>query len=75
VIHHLLAGNSVRQKWFLNVIKHLENELKLPIIAVGAQDAFNAISTDPQLANRFEPAVLPRWHYDREFLRLLMSFE
>lgn len=60
MIHHLLAGNSVRQKWFLNVIKHLENELKLPIIAVGAQDAFNAISTDPQLANRFEPAVLPR---------------
>ncbi|HTF65456.1 MAG TPA: TniB family NTP-binding protein [Edaphobacter sp.] len=59
-IHHLLAGNSVRQKWFLNVIKYLGNELKLPIVAVGTQDAFNAISTDPQLANRFEPAVLPR---------------
>jgi Bacterial TniB protein len=70
-----MAGNSLRQNWFLNVIKYLGNELKLPIVAVGTQDAFNALSTDPQLANRFEPAVLPRWHYDREFLRLLMSFE
>jgi Bacterial TniB protein len=74
-IHHVLAGNSLRQKWFLNVIKYIGNELKIPIVAVGTQDAFNALSTDPQLANRFEPAVLPRWHYDREFLRLLMSFE
>jgi hypothetical protein len=74
-IHHVLAGNSLRQKWFLNVIKYLGNELKIPIVAVGTQDAFNALSTDPQLANRFEPAVLPRWHYDREFLRLLMRFE
>lgn len=71
----MLAGNSLRQKWFLNVIKYLGNELKIPIVAVGTQDAFNALSTDPQVANRFEPAVLPRWHYDREFLRLLMSFE
>jgi hypothetical protein len=55
-IHHVLAGNSLRQKWFLNVIKYLGNELKIPIVAVGTEDAFNALSTDPQLANRFEPA-------------------
>jgi hypothetical protein len=39
--------------------QYLGNELKLPIVAVGTQDAFNAISTDPQLANRFEPGGAP----------------
>lgn len=74
-IHHILAGTSLRQRHFLNVIKYLGNELQIPIVGVGIQDAFNAIRTDPQLANRFEPALLPKWQMDDEFLRLLMSFE
>ena len=74
-IHHILAGNTLRQRHFLNVIKYLGNELQIPIVGVGTQDAFNAIQTDPQLANRFEPAVLPRWSMGDEYLRLLTSFE
>jgi hypothetical protein len=53
----VLAGPLLRQRQFLNVIKHLGNELQIPIVAAGTQDAFNAIQTDPQLANRFAPAV------------------
>src|ERR1019366_886445 len=60
---------------FLNVIKHLGNELQIPIVAAGTQDAFNALQTDPQLANRFEPAVLRRWTMGEDYLRLLASFE
>jgi len=74
-IHHILAGNLNRQRAFLNVIKYLGNELQVPIVAVGTKDAFRAIQTDPQLANRFEPVLLPRWTFDAEFLRLLASFE
>jgi len=74
-IHHILAGNLNRQKAFLNVIKYLGNELEIPIVGVGTKDAFRAIQTDPQLSNRFEPAALPRWELDENFLRLLMSFE
>jgi hypothetical protein len=74
-IHHILAGNLNRQRGFLNVIKYLGNELKVPIVGVGTKDAFRAIQTDPQLANRFEPALLPRWTFDTDFLRLLASFE
>lgn len=74
-IHHILAGNLNRQRAFLNVIKYLGNELQVPIIGVGTKDAFRAIQTDPQLANRFEPALLPRWTFDNDFLRLLASFE
>lgn len=74
-IHHVLAGNMNKQRAFLNVIKYLGNELQVPIVGVGTKDAFRAIQTDPQLANRFEPAVLPLWKFDDEFLRLLKSFE
>jgi hypothetical protein len=74
-IQHVLAGPLLRQRAFLNVIQHLGNELQLPIVAVGTQDAFNAIQTDPQLANRFEPVILRRWTMGEDYLRLLASFE
>lgn len=74
-IHHILAGNLNKQRAFLNVIKYLGNELQVPIVGVGTRDAFRAIQTDPQLANRFDPFILPLWQVDEEFQRLLMSFE
>ncbi|MGG7666050.1 TniB family NTP-binding protein [Dyadobacter sp. BHUBP1] len=74
-IQHVLAGNMSKQRSFLNVIKYLSNELQIPIVAVGTKDAFRAIHTDPQLANRFEPHVLPRWRDCDDYRRLLASFE
>lgn len=74
-IHHILAGNLNRQRAFLNVIKYLGNELQISIVGVGTKDAYRALQTDPQLSNRFESTVLPRWELDVEFLRLLASFE
>jgi hypothetical protein len=74
-IHHVLAGSTNRQKIFLNVIKYLGNELQIPIVGVGTKDAYRAIQTDPQLSNRFNLLVLPRWQLDDEYLSLLMSFE
>jgi hypothetical protein len=74
-IQHVLAGNTSKQRGFLNVIKFLGNELQIPIVCLGTQEAFNAIHSDPQLANRFHPAVLPRWQFDEDYLRLLASFE
>lgn len=73
-IHHVLAGSPVKQRLFLNVIKHLSNELRIPLICAGTKLAFNAIQTDSQLANRFEPRVIPRWTNNTEYKRLLMSF-
>lgn len=74
-IHHILAGNLNRQRAFLNVLKYLGNELQISIVGVGTKDAFRALQTDPQLSNRFEPVLLPRWEMDNDFLRLLASFE
>ncbi len=74
-IQHVLAGPLLKQRHFLNVIKYMGNELQIPIVAAGTHDAFNAIQIDPQLANRFEPALLPRWTMNDDYLRLLSSFE
>lgn len=74
-IHHVLTASPTKQRTFLNVIKHLSNDLQIPLICAGTNLAFNAIQSDQQLANRFEPRVLPRWNNDLELKRLLLSFE
>lgn len=74
-IHQILAGSLNKQRAFLNVIKYIGNELQIPIVGVGIKDAYRAIQTDPQLANRFEPIELPRWDLDNDYRRLLVSFE
>jgi type II secretory pathway predicted ATPase ExeA len=74
-LHHILSGPVSRQRQFLNVIKYLANDLQIPLVGLGTQEALRAIQADPQLANRFKPAPLPRWRMGREFQMLLASFE
>lgn len=74
-VHHIVAGYISKQRVFLNVLKYMANELRIPLIAVGTVDAVRAIQADPQLANRFEPLPLPTWELNREFQTLLASFE
>ena len=72
---HALAGTPIRQRKFLNGLKYLGNELEIPIVVSGTPDGLNALQTDQQIANRFEPVFLPKWRYGDEFLRLLVSIE
>lgn len=74
-LHNILSGAVSRQRQFLNVIKYLANDLQIPLVGLGTQEALRAIQADPQLANRFKPVPLPRWRMGREFLMLLTSFE
>lgn len=74
-IQNILAGNPRKQRVFLNVLKKLGNELKIPIVCSGTMEAFNVVQSDPQLANRFMVSELPLWKNDESFLRLLLSFE
>ena len=74
-IHNILAGSMAQQRVFLNVIREISSELMIPMIAAGTMEAFNAISADPQLENRFEPVALPPWSLNHDYYRLLASFE
>jgi len=74
-IHNILAGPINRQQAFLNAMKNLGNNLQIPIVALGTKEAFRAIHTDDQLANRFKSVYLPKWEYGVEYRRLLSTFE
>ncbi|MBS1186609.1 MAG: transposase [Burkholderiaceae bacterium] len=74
-LHNILAGASVKQQQFLNMIKFMSNELQISIVGCGTSDLLRAVSIDPQIQNRFIPELLPKWQMTKEFRQLLMSFE
>ena len=74
-IHQVLQGSTAKQSLFLNLLKNLTSELQIGLVGVGTEKALNAIGTDEQLQNRFEPHSLPRWKLDVEWRALLASFE
>ena len=71
----IFHGGASREKKFLATVKHLSNQLQVPIIAAGVEKVQSVISKDPQMANRFEPIFLPKWKFDEDYIRLLMSIE
>lgn len=73
-LHNVLAGRSDARREFLNLLRFLGNELRIPIVGVGTRDAYLAIRSDDQLENRFEPLPLPVWEDGEELLSLLASF-
>jgi len=74
-LHNILAGASVKQQQFLNMIKYLSNELEICIVGCGTGDLLRAVSVDPQVQNRFTPELLPAWTMNQTFRQLLASFE
>lgn len=73
-LHNVLSGKADAQRKFLNLLRFLGNELRIPIVGVGTRDAYLAIRSDDQLENRFEPVAMPLWEEGEELLSLLASF-
>lgn len=74
-LHSVLTGTALKQREVMNAIKLLCNELRIPIVGVGTREAVRVLHTDPQHASRFDVVTLPLWKLDRDFQRLLASFE
>lgn len=73
-LHNVLAGNGNNRREFLNLLRFLGNELRIPLVGVGTHEAYLAIRSDDQLENRFEPMVLPLWEEGEDLYSLLASF-
>lgn len=71
-VHAMLAGTFRQQRIFLNTIRFLANDLRIPLVCAGTDLARQALLTDPQLAERFDALYLTRWS-DGETLRLLLA--
>jgi len=73
-IHSMLAGTFREQRIFLNALRFLANDLRIPLVCLGTHEAKQALMTDQQLADRFEALELTAWTDDASFAQLLMSF-
>jgi len=73
-LHNVLAGRGDVRREFLNLVRFLGNELRIPLVGVGTREAYLAIRSDDQLENRFEPFTLPLWEPREETYSLLASF-
>ncbi|UMZ11914.1 TniB family NTP-binding protein [Pseudomonas sp. MPFS] len=73
--HSMLAGTAIKQREIMNVIKLLCNELMIPVVGVGTEDAVRVLHTDPQHASRFDVFTLHNWALNVEFQRFLKGFE
>jgi len=74
-VHSLQAGSIREQVRFLNLLRFLGNELRIPLVCVGTQQARNALRTDDQLVRRFEAFALPPWQNDTDFAGLIGSLQ
>jgi hypothetical protein len=70
----MFSGTFREQRIFLNCLRFLANDLHLPLVCVGTNEAKQALMTDQQLADRFEARELPAWRDDTGFHQLLASF-
>jgi hypothetical protein len=73
-IHCLLAGTYREQRIILNCIRFLANDLRIPLVCAGTDEAKTALLTDGQLADRFEAFELAPWKDDTDFHQLLVSY-
>jgi hypothetical protein len=60
-LHNVLAGRGDRRRGFLNLLRFLGNELRIPLVRVGIGDAYLAVRADGQLENRFAPLTRQRY--------------
>lgn len=72
-IHSLQAGTIREQARFLNMLRFLGNELRVPLVCVGTAQARNALRTDDQLVRRFEAFALPPWREGEDFTGLMST--
>lgn len=72
-VNSMLAGTWRQQRIFLNAIRFLANDLRVPLVCAGTDLARQALLTNSQLAERFEACELRRWKNDPSFAGLLRS--
>ncbi|MBC9813934.1 TniB family NTP-binding protein [Crocinitomicaceae bacterium CZZ-1] len=74
-VHHILSGSPAKQREFLNLLKYISNTAYISIVALGTNEASFALKAEKQLDTRFDKMIIPRWKYDSDFIRLLMTIE
>lgn len=60
-INSILVGTARQQRYFLQMLRFLSNELQVALVCAGVPEARYALLADPQIRNRFAEIVLEPW--------------
>lgn len=71
----VLKTSERDQQRVLDAIKYLMNSLKMPVLALGVEQAGKAFDSDQHLRARFSEIKLPAWRDDDDLIDLLASLE
>ena len=74
-VQDILLGSEREQQRALEGIKLLMNELRLPILAFGAEKAGQAFNSDGHLAARFAQFTMPTWKADGTLANFVATYE
>ena len=58
----------------LSQLEFLNNEVRMPVLTLCTSEALYAIQAAPQIASRFQPFALPRWHEGAALRDFVVSF-
>jgi len=74
-IHNVLTGSGKQKKAFLNMLKHISNELKCPVVIAGTDKVQEVIGSDFQVQSRFPTFELPLWEPNEDLAKFLVRLE
>lgn len=63
-LNSILAGTARQQRYFLQLLRYLSNELGVALVCTGVPEARHALRSDPQLRSRFADVELHPWAAD-----------
>jgi hypothetical protein len=75
-INSILVGSARQQRYFLQLLRFLSNELQVAIVCAGVPEARFALRSDPQLRSRVSDIALEPWRAGPElqsFVNLLVQ--
>jgi hypothetical protein len=66
-INSVLVGSARQQRYFLQLLRFLSNELQVAIVCAGVPEARFALRSDPQLRSRVADIALEPWTVGSDF--------
>lgn len=70
-INSILVGSARQQRYFIQLLRFLSNELQVALVCAGVPEARMALFADPQLRSRFAEAALQPWTAGPELAALM----
>jgi replication-associated recombination protein RarA len=74
-IQDVLLTTPRQQELALLAVKDIMNSLKVPVLALGTENARSALEADLHLKSRFQPRELPTWRCDDYLRHFLEAYE